>query len=267
MIAVRPPLLACLLVLVGCSPEVVQLVHFTDDAGGEGDSNELSEPEPEPVRDQDASRPRDAGTSGRMDASVRPEFDAWIRPEPDLDAGPMARACESNAGCRTGEFCNISGCAVKRGTCATRPEICGGEQAPNPVCGCDGIRYFNDCLRKSAGVPLDPSCSNTHPCGDRGQSCPGDADCARLSCDGKEGQCWVVPASCGLYFGGDLFVSCDAGVGGAGSVCMNACQAIQLQQPVMKTRCSSPWGPGGFTGGFPPSGGFPTNGGGGNPTP
>jgi hypothetical protein len=117
------------------------------------------------------------------------------------DAGPRAR-CSADAECPAGTYCDKQGCFDPAGFCVGLPASC--EDDEQPVCGCNHVTYFNDCLRRAAGI----AASTNGECqrggtmcggGPYGSACFSGAVCAHLSpaaCDpGAPGVCWVLPAA------------------------------------------------------------------------
>jgi hypothetical protein len=123
----------------------------------------------------------DAGTGG-----------AGIDGAADLVCGGIA-----GLPCPTGQFCEYpqgqcSSIADGTGVCEVLTQVC--IQIHQPVCGCDGKTYGNDCIRRGAGVSKlhDGECSGT------GKMCGG---IAGFACD--NGQfCDLTPGDCGTIADG-----------------------------------------------------------------
>jgi len=101
---------------------------------------------------------------------------------------PPIQDCVSNADCGTDEYCEFGDgmClnptfTVLKGMCKTRPQNC--YALAQPVCGCDGKTYGNDCKAHAAGVSVakQGTCSSPippQPCNQLDkQSCDSRVDC------------------------------------------------------------------------------------------
>ena len=95
--------------------------------------------------------------------------------------------------CGTGLFCQSANgtCAQQvdgTGICTEIPQLC--TQDFQPVCGCDGMTYGNDCLRQMAGV----SRRHTGSCGTAGVRCQPELG---LGCSGSNQYCQRPNGLCG----------------------------------------------------------------------
>ncbi len=97
----------------------------------------------------DAVEPADGGDDALEDTSPDPRTDASA----DADATPDPGACGGATGvaCGAGEWCafDVAVCGKAAGTCRATPTSCG--EILDPVCGCDGIDYDNECEAARAG--------------------------------------------------------------------------------------------------------------------
>ncbi len=166
---------------------------------------------------------------------------------PTFDGGMPGdgRRCVEDKDCTTTEFCARVACGDVAGTCADAPVVC--EEEGHPVCGCDGVTYWNDCLRRSRGI----TSSTPGECGYNARSChhgtksgpPGDPSicpagtfCAHLQSlagdvpsppdfcgPNAPGSCWALPVVCPDHAGPDRWIACGA----PQAVCTTTCDAIR----------------------------------------
>jgi hypothetical protein len=148
------------------------------------------------------------------------------------DAGP--KPCTNSSQCKSDEFCSKPSCAATTGECKARPKTCAS--AESPVCGCDAVNYWNDCLRQQAGIASGTSgeCVTSANCGGLpGFTCPGGrARCAHLYTTELEcgisdafGTCWVIPEQCSQIVAGTTHRSCTNT-----DRCLTKCEAIKTEQ-------------------------------------
>ncbi|HEY8079787.1 MAG TPA: hypothetical protein VIF62_36905 [Labilithrix sp.] len=168
-------------------------------------------------------------------------------PESASDGGshPTPRKCVVTSDCGEGQICEKKDCDDRQGVCEPHPALCGNEE--HVVCGCDGVTYFNDCLRKVASVaPLyEGECeSEARPC-NASAPCPAGGTCAVLlgfdvaSCsETAPGTCWAVPSTCPAPRDTetDRWSACDED----GLPCATTCQAVTGKPYFRVMRCSGP---------------------------
>jgi len=201
------------------------------------------------VGSQDASVPTASANSG--DES---------QDEPD-----KALRCTSNSDCEGTDrkmYCAFKRCGDSAGVCEFIPAGCSDQLAP--VCGCDGVTYWNNCFRRAAAVSADTkgecierprkcvvgkppvSVDGSVPSGksssitDNGETCPSGTFCARLvvgplvndpdaACrEDTKGICWAVPAVCpDRVAEADGWLACGAS---GDAKCVTTCEAIRSEK-------------------------------------
>ena len=137
-------------------------------------------------------------------------------------------ACTAGgAPCPAGQVCRATGCT--NGVCVT---LAGGADAYAPVCGCNGLTYWNGNIAGGRNIAVRGAgaCEGNRAiaCGGiTSTACPEGSACSRpaqsqTACAAAvEGVCWVLPASCGS----------GAGIGPSRRRCLGGSQACQ---PVCK---------------------------------
>jgi hypothetical protein len=144
-----------------------------------------------------------------------------------VEGGPE-QPCTNNQDCLGDAYCSKPSCSELQGTCTLRPKIC--DNSLQTSCGCDGIIYWNDCLRQQNGVSASTpgECSGSWVAcgGPHHSSCPtgtfcddGLGDCARPS----PGACWMLPDECPADAGLPPWHAC----GGGTPPCADLCSAIR----------------------------------------
>jgi hypothetical protein len=148
------------------------------------------------------------------------------------EAGPSAPLrCSGIGDCPSDSFCEKAACGDVTGTCQVYPQ-CDESEQHSAVCGCDGITYFDDCLRRASGIeaftpgPCWQGAAKT--CGGPSHTtCPAGAYCAQLGGPGPgpcgpddDGTCWVLPVTCPPP-GFDQWTPCQGGP------CVDTCNAIR----------------------------------------
>jgi len=85
----------------------------------------------------------------------------YVCPNSCLD-GACLISCYNNNQCSDDEFCELTHCAAETGQCIGVPDACPHDF--DPVCGCDGNTYDNDCLRLKEKISKnhDGACENAN---------------------------------------------------------------------------------------------------------
>jgi hypothetical protein len=133
-------------------------------------------------------------------------------PPPDLPATPeksiapgqegasMLRPCGSNDDCGPAEYCRSKPDACGNGgACAPRPELC--TAIVDPVCGCGGKTFDNECEAARAGVSVaHPGPCRPRPCSSNTDCAPADYCRSKPEACGDVGTCAHRPGVCTLIY-------------------------------------------------------------------
>jgi len=156
--------------------------------------------------------------------------------------GAASEPCGDVSDCDNYFFCQKDSCSAPMGTCQTRPLFC--DPDPVPVCGCDGVTYWNDCYRRQFGVassaPGECSgyarrCNVGADCGNFPAYCahilPPGRTCADVTNPLPEGICWVIPPRPEMVEDNNLFLLCPDATMDPPEFCADTHLAIAFEFP------------------------------------
>lgn len=167
----------------------------------------------------DPNVPADSGTDASLDAkptdakadapSDGAPKDASGTDGSTPDAGPVDAASDApvpcngstTAQCGVGFYCDAPGCGL--GTCKPAPAE---TSTKTPICGCDGVTYWNATVAQNHGVTPQSAgaCQPSKTCGGFANiKCPAGTKCNfkqpnQQGCQISDptGECWGLPAQC-----------------------------------------------------------------------
>lgn len=178
------------------------------------------------------------GSGGSGGAGGLPSGGAGAGGSAGMPAGMPCSVDDDCAGWR----CEKPGCGAETGTC--EPPVVFVPPDLMPVCGCDGVTYWNDFLRRQLGAVLASvgECRSTACACEVGADCETPfASCSHLNsgdmCGHGTGACWVLPSQCPADADAKLWRECkppDAGE--PPHPCVDTCTAIAAEKPYGQPR-------------------------------
>lgn len=133
--------------------------------------------------------------------------------------------------CPSGSYCDAFGCG--QGTCQPLGKV--EQPVRMPVCGCDGVTYWNPSIAASHGAAIqnNSACSPAKTCGGFASlPCPTGATCNYHLANKSEcgiadasGECWAIPQECPQIVVGATTHACQS------ISCTDECNLIKLMTP------------------------------------
>lgn len=227
--------LLVLLLLLGCERRDLTVFDVAVSAPPSGSHSGGSTP---------SSETGGGGTGGSATAAEGGSAGAMdLTPDGGEPSFPGQRPCAEDFDCDTGWVCEKPGCDAPFGQCVPWPSLCWDD--PMPVCGCDGVTYWNDCVRLKS--PSHPQLASFGQCRDTAFPCQFGADCnvpyascSHLMAPGElcghgTGSCWVLPAQCVPSADKKRWRECRPPDQGPGP-CSDMCNAIASERPHAELR-------------------------------
>ncbi len=188
----------------------------------------------------------DTGASGASGGGSDEVTDAGTAGDAGVDGGTP---CSDTSECPPSWTCEKAACSDATGVCEPRPVFCPAE--PLPVCGCDQVTYWNDCVRRQSGAPASlgseecrsgaRTCNTGADCGVPNASCariaPPPGPDAGAFCDpNAPGVCWVAPSRCEPSADPLRWHLCMPHNGEPPPPCVDTCIAIVSELPHVPPR-------------------------------
>lgn len=170
--------------------------------------------------------------------------------------GMTSEPCSDVYDCGNYFFCHKESCSAAMGACQPRPVL--SDPNPDPVCGCDGITYWNDSVRRQFGAasstPGECSgyarrCNSGEDCGAFGMFCarilPPGASCGPELYPPPEGTCWAIPPRSPELTDSNIFLLCPNPNMQEPEHCVDSHWAITSQFPHIRISDQATQCPGG----------------------